>query len=121
MMNSMTTPTNPTDNTVFLDLSEAISVTKNTILTGKERGESARVELGVDALYRDNEVVVISVPENVIGISSSFINGLMSGAVKAAGGFDEFFPRLVVKAPQRIVANIISDLKRGDLPPLRII
>lgn len=105
---------------VFLDLSNAISVKKNTILTGKDRGRAARVSLNVEELYENHDLVVIVVPENVIGISSSFINGLLSGVVERLGGFDAFFPRLVVDASPKIVEGIIRGLRQGNLPPLKV-
>ena len=117
MMTSMSTTAQP----VFLELSRATTANKNTILTGKERGRAARDELGVNKLYEENELVVIVVPENVVGISSSFTNGLLSEVVLAAGGFDAFFPRLAVDAPPKIVANLIRDLKIGSLPPPEVL
>lgn len=116
MVPPMTTKLEP----AFLDLGKAISVKKNTILTGKERGIAAREILNVEELYNDNDLVVILVPDNVVGISSSFINGLLSTVVEQSGGFEKFFPRLVIDAPPRIIEGIIQGLKLGALPPLKI-
>ena len=112
--------TNSTATKEFLNLADAINVSKDTILTGKERGLAACEKLRVEQVYKDNDVVVIIVPENIIGISSSFINGFLASVVEESGGFDKFFPRLVVDASPRIVAGIIRDLRLGDLPPLNI-
>ena len=91
-----------------------IHLPDNTILTGRERGLALSRELQVKQVYKENDVVVIKVPKSVIGISSSFINGLLATVVKESGGFDKFLPRLIVDAPPHIVAGIIRDLRTGD-------
>lgn len=105
---------------VFIDLKDAISSNRPTILTGKPRGLAARTSLDVDRIYAEHPYVVIRVPKNIVGITSSFTNGLLGGAVEKSGGLEAFLERLVVYADPQIVASMVRDLRKGNLPPLQI-
>lgn len=53
------------------------------IFSGRDRGCSARKELQLDCLDKENEPILVSVPKDTWAINSSFFGGLFEASVIA--------------------------------------
>lgn len=62
------------------------------VFTGRDRGQKARLDLGLDQLA-PNELVKVVIPENTYAVTSSFFLGLFGPSVRSLGGegFQEKF------------------------------
>ena len=100
-------------------LRKVISFDRGTILTGKERGEQAAVKLELADKFAELEAdAVIVVPDTIVGVSSSFANGLFREAIKAIGGLDRFLEKVKFDASPTVIGDIIVALERGWQSPL---
>lgn len=82
-------------------------------LSGKEKGEDARDHFGIDDIDADMRDVVVVVPKELDGISSSFFLGLFSKSVKTAGSPDAFFSRYSFDASPSLLRQIKNGVKHS--------
>jgi hypothetical protein len=62
----------------------------NRNLVGKENGERAREQYDLDELDRSDDLVEIDVSDNIIALSSSFIDGMFFDSVRYFDGAEGF-------------------------------
>lgn len=70
------------------------------VYTGRDRGERLRDEFHLDDLDASDEVVEVSIPDNIYTISSSFFLGMFGPSVVKAGSKDLFYQRYHFKSPE---------------------
>lgn len=82
-------------------------------LSGKEKGEDARQYFNVDEMDAADTEVVVLVPKELDGISSSFFLGLFSKSVQACGSPDKFFRRYKFDASSSILRQVKNGVKHS--------
>lgn len=111
----------PRSEAVVLDLTRLAGNGKTRVLSGKDRGENARGEYGLDKLDHSARVYV-RLPSGIDAITPSFVLGMFGKSVEKVGSVDAFLDRFVfVDAPSHIVDQIsrgasFSLLKGSPLP-----
>lgn len=77
-------------------------------LSGKAKGQDARVALGIDQLDRASEPVDVVVPDDVYAISPSFFLGLFSQSISRFGSREAFLSHYVFRA-DNVVMDQVND------------
>ena len=68
------------------------------VLAGRDRGEKARKEEGLDQLDRGDSVVTVVIPDSVYSVNSSFFLGMFDKSIQLLGA-DDFRRRYVFVGP----------------------
>jgi hypothetical protein len=74
-------------------------------LSGQERGVAAREHYHVDALDRDENPVIVQVPDDLDSMSPSFIQGMFSLSIRLLGP-EKFREHYVFDAPPEIIDQV---------------
>lgn len=94
------------------------------VFAGRPRGERIREFLEIDSWDTDPECEIdVIVPDGTLGITASFVGGLLSRSVKAAGSRDVFFKRFHFTLPKegrrdQLMARVIeAEVERALYEP----
>ncbi len=79
-------------------------------LTGHERGFEARKMFELDTKDLDGDVVIVEVPEDLEGITTSFFQGMFSTSVKRSG--NDFLEKYHFRARPSIMEQILRGIDR---------
>ena len=76
------------------------------VFSGRERGESVRTALNLDAEDENPATVVVVIPEDTYSINTSFFLGLFGRSVRRLGSRDAFFGRYSFRCRPEILDDI---------------
>lgn len=82
-------------------------------LSGKDRGIAARKTLQIDEVESKYANLIISIPDFLIGINSSFANGLLAATYAKYESENEFEEHVKFEGDLSIIAEILVALRRG--------
>lgn len=95
-----------------VDLGQVADGGKVRNLSGKERGENARIFFHLDDLDRSPSPVTVIVPDYIYAISSSYFLGLFSRSVISRGTEDNFLAHYHFEADADIMKQISHAISR---------
>lgn len=86
---------------------------ESKIFAGRDRGEDIRLKSEIDNLIRDNEELLIVIPQDIITISPSFMEEYFYNIVKELGK-EIFFQRVKFENPGNypIKSNLETAISR---------
>ncbi|WP_313078366.1 hypothetical protein [Agrobacterium pusense] len=89
-------------------------------LSGHDRGRAARNFFNLSELDNVDDIVVVSVPEHIYTITSSFFQGMFADSVKRLGTREDFLSRYRFDADPVVLQQIeqgirASLMKRGSI------
>lgn len=82
------------------------------VFTGRSRGEESRRRLGLDKIGED-EIVEVTIPDDVYTITSSYFLGLFGPSVRKAGSREKFMEKFVFKAPAHVSEKLGDFITRA--------
>lgn len=82
------------------------------MLSGHERGLTAREFFKIDELESSGEPIKILAPDNLDAISPSFVQGLFHSSVTLQGGLDAFKSLYEIEASDIIQEDIFDGIRR---------
>jgi len=81
------------------------------VFTGRDRGQKARQDLGLDKLPID-EIVRVIIPEDTYAVTSSFFLGLFGASVRELGG-EGFEKKFQFEGPAFICGKVPDWIMRA--------
>ncbi|MHC8508449.1 MAG: hypothetical protein ACYYKD_03465 [Rhodospirillales bacterium] len=79
---------------------------------GREQGEQARRQLGLDALDEAEADVIVKIPETVYSLTPSFFHGLFGDTLKKYGEDEKFFSKYKFDASSLVVSQVSHGANR---------
>ncbi len=106
---------------VTIDLTDVTAGGAIMNLSGKEKGEDARKHYHVDEYDKNGNQVIVKVPKDLRGMSTSFFLGLFSKSVKFCGSPNAFYDRFKFDARPTVLKQINRGVDRSlmDLTPFQ--
>ena len=89
----------------MLDMSQIVG-DSTRVLSGKQRGESARTHLKLDGLDAADEPVEVTVPAMIEAMTPSFFLGMFGLSVQTCGSVDAFLSKYHFKTYPHVLAQI---------------
>lgn len=100
--------------THYVDLSLLLDEMPHaTSLTGRDAGERGRVFFDLDRLDRQQDDVRVTVPRQILSLTSSFITGMFGPSVCFFGDEEKFLDRYRFNADTTIMRQIIRGAARA--------
>jgi len=75
-------------------------------MSGHDRGREIRARLDLDKLDRAADPVTVEVPDYVLALTGSFLQGLFAPSLRALGGPDAFHEHYRVRASPTVIEQI---------------
>ena len=100
---------------IVIDLNDVTEGGTIHNLAGKERGESVRKHFALDEIDHSDESVVVMVPEELYGISSSFFLGMFSPSIERLGGEEGFLEKYRFDADTYLMQQILHGIRRATM------
>ena len=88
-----------------INLQDKIS-SGSIILSGREKGEHLREKLKLDELERDNDEIVIIVPDSIVSFNSSYFLGLFTPSIKKYKSREKFLEKYKFECDEYIDKDI---------------
>lgn len=83
------------------------------VYSGRDRGELARTESGIDKLDDTNQIVISKVPSGTYTITSSFFLGLFGPSMRKAGSRKKFLDKYQFEMSSSFEATLESCIQRA--------
>lgn len=104
------------DRTLKIDLKEVIKKPDIKYLSGKDKGEAAREIFHINTEYDNDTPILIVIPSHLVGVSSSFTNGLLGNVYRSLGE-SKFVNLVKFDGDSGIIGQMLEALERGVLRP----
>jgi hypothetical protein len=96
----------------MINLDDYKSSPKSRVFSGRDRGESVRIKLNIDAEDTKKENVVITIPPDTISLNSSFFLGLFGESVRKLGS-DHFLDKYRFECTDRVMKAVKDGTQRA--------
>lgn len=76
------------------------------ILTGRDKGKEARININIDELEEKNDKIILVIPDKIVSFNSSFFLGLFTPSIKKYKTKERFLEKYEFKCDDTIMEDI---------------